>query len=147
MKKLLPPLLLLIVVVLMPILGRVIPVVDLPLGAARWGGWLLVLGGLIVSAVARRQFDRIGSNVNTFQEPGQLVTDGLFRFTRNPMYLGFALISIGVACWVESLSALLLALAFVVLTDLWYIRFEERAMDAKFGVAYRSYRRRVRRWI
>ncbi len=41
----------------------------------------------------------------------------------------------------------MLALAFVVLTDLWYIRFEERAMDAKFGVAYRSYRRRGRRWI
>ncbi len=129
----------------MAILGRFVPLMSLHLEAVRWGGCLLVLGGVVISAVARRQFDRIGSNVHTFREPGQLVTDGLFRLTRNPMYLGFASIALGVARWIQSLSALLLALAFFVLTDLWYVRFEERAMCSKYGEAYRSYQRRVRR--
>jgi protein-S-isoprenylcysteine O-methyltransferase Ste14 len=63
------------------------------------------------------------------------------------MYLGFALVAVGAALLHGSLSSLLLALAFVVVTDRYYIGFEERVMHGVFGSRYGQYAQHTRRWL
>ncbi|MBB4267996.1 methyltransferase family protein [Roseospira visakhapatnamensis] len=103
------------------------------------GAWLTLSGGY--------RFHRTGTNIQTFNTPTHLHTDGLFRWSRNPMYLGFALMTAGAALLFGTLTPLLLAVLFAVICDRWYIRFEERAMQAAFGDAYAAYRQRTRRWV
>jgi protein-S-isoprenylcysteine O-methyltransferase Ste14 len=103
------------------------------------GVWLLLAGS--------GRFRRIGTNIKTFNEPGVLVTDGLFRFSRNPMYLGFVLALLGAAMLLGTASPFVMPILFALIADLWYIRFEERALRRKFGEAYEAYARRTRRWI
>jgi protein-S-isoprenylcysteine O-methyltransferase Ste14 len=107
----------------------------------------LVIGGLGMAFYHARLFRKLGTNLTTFDEPGQLVTGGMYRVTRNPMYLGFVLALLGGAIWLGTLAPFGVVITFIIITDRWYIAFEERAMAAKFGAAYDDYRRRVRRWI
>ncbi len=103
--------------------------------------------GVWLAFAGNNQFTRVGTTINTFNEPGTLVTDGWYRYSRNPMYLGFALALVGVWLMLGSLSPLLIVLAALVITDRWYIAFEEAALARKFGKAYESYRKQTRRWI
>ncbi len=147
MKKILPPTLLLVCWVLMILSHLVWPIrtlVPVPINLVGLG--LLGLG-LFMSIAADRQFAQVGTNVKTFDEPGQLVTTGWFRYSRNPMYLGFVLALGGTWVLLGSTSPILEVLIFAVVADRWYIPFEEHKMVAKFGQAYQDYKRQVRRWI
>ena len=144
--RILPPILVLGLLILMAVLRALAPG---PLIRPPWP-WLglvpLLLGlGLLISGSGR--FRKIGTNLKTFDEPGVLVTDGPFRFSRNPMYLGFLLLLLGVAAIMGAGTPFVGPLAFVLAAALWYIPFEERMMRAKFGEAYEAYSRKVRRWI
>jgi protein-S-isoprenylcysteine O-methyltransferase Ste14 len=76
-----------------------------------------------------------------------LIRHGLYRWTRNPMYLGAVLLVSGVAVLLGSLPALLVAVAYVVILQEGFVRHEERLLEQRFGEEYRSYRRAVRRWL
>ena len=76
-----------------------------------------------------------------------MVTTGICRVTRNPMYLGFALALLGWGLWLGHAVALGVPLAFVLYVNRFQIQPEERALRAKFGAPYEDYRRRVRRWL
>lgn len=147
MNRLLPPSLVLMLVVVSVVVGLVFPILGplhwvvrlvgvLPLGVGLW----LNLGGAGL-------FARVGTNIRTFDDPGELVTSGPFRFTRNPMYLGFVLILVAVALFVGTLTAWLGAGAFFAAANSWYVPFEEQRMAAMFRDAYDEYRRRVPRWL
>ncbi len=110
-------------------------------------GLAMLVFGLVMTTAAARSFNRAGTNIKTFDEPDVLVTDGWFRYTRNPMYLGFATALLGLAGVLGSTSPLFAVAAFGIVTDRWYIQFEERAMQRQFGPAYDAYRARTRRWI
>ena len=112
-----------------------------------WIGAVLAVAGVGVAAAAKRQFQRVGTNVYTFEEPGALVTDGLFRLSRNPMYLGLIVAGFGAALVSATLAALGLSAAFALIVRYWYIAFEENAMLRRFGEPYQTYCRRVRRWL
>lgn len=146
-QLLLPPIVLLITAGAMLLLHRAWPL-------AVWLSWPwtapgvpLMLAGLGIANWHARLFRRAGTEINTFREPGRLVRDGLFRHSRNPIYLGFALALAGVALVLGSASPWLAWLCFVLLTDRWYIRFEEAALRRRFGEEYEAYRRQVRRWL
>jgi protein-S-isoprenylcysteine O-methyltransferase Ste14 len=147
MTKLLPPILLAIIVFLMAVVHAAADAPVVAPESVRWGGGLLALAGVAVAVVGRIRFARAGTEINTFAEPGRLVTDGVYRFTRNPMYLGLALVAGGAALACGAITSLLLAAAFVAITDRWYIAFEEEQLAAKFGTAYDAYRRSTRRWM
>ncbi|HYC05880.1 MAG TPA: methyltransferase [Azospirillaceae bacterium] len=78
--------------------------------------------------------------------PGELVTGGPFRFSRNPVFLGMGLVLAGVFLWwptiVSGIAAALWQLSVAI-----QVRLEERALEGAYGEAYRAYRARVRRWI
>lgn len=146
MKKLLPPLLFALCATLMFVL-ETLPGADALPRQARSVGGIVVAAGLLLLAAARWQFAKAKTNILTFNEPGQLVTSGVFRVSRHPMYLGFSLVLLGLALVLHSAPALCVAAAFVLISDRWYIAFEERWLHEKFGVTYVQYTRRTGRWF
>ncbi|EEX34524.1 putative membrane protein [Vibrio coralliilyticus ATCC BAA-450] len=101
-----------------------------------------------LSAAGKRLFAQLSTNIMTFGQPTLLVTQGVYQYTRNPMYLGFAVALLGVAILSgASLPALFLTLLFILITDRWYIRFEEQILRDTFGQDYDQYCRQVRRWV
>jgi protein-S-isoprenylcysteine O-methyltransferase Ste14 len=118
------------------------------------GGWLLDLLGvaLIIAGIGLNvrgsgQFERAGTPVRPGSRGGALVTDGVFSFSRNPMYLGMVAILLGVAIGLGSTWALLAPSMFMGLIQTRFIRMEERILEEEFGAAYVAYRKRVGRWI
>ena len=122
-------------------------VTPFPLLPARVLGFtLFVLAGVLANS-AHNAMTRAGTNIFPTQPALALVTDGPFRFTRNPLYIAAAGVYLGVALWVDGLIPLLL-LAPVLLLLHWAIVLpEERYLEAKFGEPYRAYRAQVRRWL
>lgn len=145
--KLLPPHLVLIGFFAMALLRVLLPGPELLPPLWRAAAVLPALAGVALLLVGSRRFRRVGTNIRTFDEPGLLVTDGLFRFSRNPMYLGFFLVLLGVGLAMGGLTPLLIPVAFFVIANVWYVPFEERALQAKFGAAYADYQRNTRRWL
>ncbi|MGH6720091.1 MAG: methyltransferase family protein [Alphaproteobacteria bacterium] len=110
------------------------------------GGALLAAGLGLVLACARR-FRRAGTNVPTWQPTTALVTDGPYRFSRNPIYVGLALGYAGLAVVIDSAWLLALLVPLLAILHVGVIRREEAYLEAKFPDAYRAYTRRVRRWL
>lgn len=147
MHFLLPPLLFILLLGLMILADTYFPVLHWPTAPVHWCGPLVIACGLTVAAWHARLFRRLGTNINTFGEPDLLVNTGLFRFTRNPMYLGFLISLAGAALFLASASPWLFVACFFVIADRWYIAYEEEMMLKKFGDQYRQYQQQVRRWL
>ena len=112
------------------------------------GGIAIALGALVVVQGART-FWRNKTTINPvdLDNASSLVTSGVFRFSRNPMYVGFTAMLVGWAVCLASPWVLLGPVAFVLFTNRFQIIPEERVMRAKFGQAYDDYRAQVRRWL
>jgi protein-S-isoprenylcysteine O-methyltransferase Ste14 len=126
------------------------PVPILPGGGglvARILGVALVLAGLAIVALALAAFRRADTSPNPTVATNALTFDGPYRFTRNPMYLGLALLTAGIAGIGNALWPLLAVIPVVAIIQTQVIAREERYLETKFGETYRSYRTRVRRWL
>ena len=111
-------------------------------------GLQLLIIGLVMAQVNKKLFIKLKTNVHTFEEPEKLVNTGFYKFSRNPMYLGFLISLIGMAIIYQgAISSFILVLIFFIIVDLWYIRFEEKAMLNKFGNEYKKYCQNTRRWF
>jgi protein-S-isoprenylcysteine O-methyltransferase Ste14 len=121
-----PPTYLLVALVLMVTLHWITPLGSVLPAPWNLSGILLVVVGIWISYAAEAQFRRLKTTVKPFENPTTLVTDGMFRFSRNPMCLGFAGILAGVAVMLGSLPSFLVVPVFIVLIDIKFIRVEER---------------------
>ena len=110
-----PPTLFLILVAAIVAVDRFFPLATFAQPGLPWCGAVLVIAGVGVSVAAKRQFQRVGTNVYTFEEPGEFVTAGLFSISRNPMYLGLVLAGIGASLISETLAALVLCAVFALI--------------------------------
>jgi len=112
-------------------------------------GALVAAIGVGIAADAFVRFRRAGTTVNPMEpsNASHLVTEGVFRFSRNPMYLGLVLLLVGWAVWLGTVSPWLVPPAFVAILTVAQIIPEERALHARFGEQYVSYQRGVARWI
>ena len=142
-----PPTLFFVLIAAIAAVDQFFPLVSFATPWLPWCGAGLLILGIAVSVAGKRHFQHVGMNVYTFEDPGQLVTDGLYGFSRNPMYLGLVLAGTGAALVSATLSALVLAAAFAIAVRCWYIAFEENAMRRQFGKAYEAYCRKVGRWF
>ncbi|HYF70322.1 MAG TPA: isoprenylcysteine carboxylmethyltransferase family protein [Ohtaekwangia sp.] len=147
MKKIIPPFLFLFCISLMVILDWVLPSAEIFRSPIHYFGIVVVIMGLSMTIVVGKHFKKMETEIHTFKSPEKLVTGGLFKFSRNPIYLGFALSLIGVWIILGSILSVLGVILFVVVTNFWYIPYEEKMMRKKFGAAYEEYKSRVRRWI
>lgn len=112
-------------------------------------GAALAAAGVAVCLAGVLAFRRARTTVDPLH-PGAasaLVVRGIYRRTRNPMYLGFALALLGWALVLGTLAALLLLPAFVLYLNRWQIAPEEAALRARFGADFDAYAARVPRWL
>lgn len=120
-----------------------------PSDGTRVAGALLALAGAAVALAGVVAFRRRRTTVDPFhpERATTLVDDGVYRWTRNPMYAGLVLAGVGAAAWLGSALALAGPALLAVLLDRWQIAAEERALGARFGASYDAYARTVRRWV
>lgn len=107
----------------------------------------LIVAGSALFLAALGRFRRAGTHVEPWKPSTAIVTDGVYGFTRNPIYVGMALVYAGLALVADSLVALVLLVPALVLIDTGVIAREERYLEGKFGDEYRRYKAAVRRWI
>lgn len=110
-------------------------------------GGLLIVAGLLLLVIAAGLFSRAKTGVIPFRNVSALVTGGIYRYTRNPMYLGMVAILLGCAILVGASVALIIPLLFMAIVELRFIRPEEAMLRNLFPEQYPAYCERVRRWI
>ena len=110
-------------------------------------GAVPLLAGVVLNLSADAALKRHGTTVKPFQESSALVTDGAYRISRHPMYLGFICILLGIAVFMGSATPYAPVLVLWVLIEAVFVRVEERMMAEKFGEEWSRYRARVRRYI
>ena len=114
---------------------------------ARIAGRGIGLAGLALLAWASWTLHRHGTTILPDKAASALVTDGPFRFRRNPIYIAHVLILFGVAEVTQNVWFVILGLIYAVLVTWLAIPPEERHLEARFGEAYLAYKARTRRWI
>ena len=125
------------------------PPFDLPFSPRAGLAVALAAIGQSISIAGMVSFRRARTTINPLKPTAAsaLVRSGVFRFTRNPMYLGLLLTLVGWATWLWNPAALLFLPVFVVYIDRFQIGPEERALSTLFGAEFTAYRTSVRKWI
>jgi protein-S-isoprenylcysteine O-methyltransferase Ste14 len=143
------------------------PVVAVLLAAAMWGisplqpvlplapgmrlslAAVLAVAGVTFDALGLLAFRRAQTTINPMklEKASALVTGGVYQFTRNPMYVGLALLLAAWATYLSSLWPFIGPVLFIIYMNRFQIRPEERVMREKFGEEYAAYAARVRRWL
>lgn len=147
MKRLIPPYLFMSLLFLAAGLTMIAPAAfDIKVSDEMpWDVPLII--GLTVLFLGNREFKRREAEIHTFKTPRSLVTSGIFRYTRNPMYLGFLLLLLGASMFANSWFALIAPVGFFLASEFWYIPHEEAKLRALFGAQYDAYTAKTRRWI
>jgi protein-S-isoprenylcysteine O-methyltransferase Ste14 len=110
-------------------------------------GLIPIFLGVWFNLSADRAFKKAETTVKPFEESKVLIQDDVFRLSRNPMYLGFAAILLGISVLLRSLSPYLVVVGFVVLIELIFIRSEEQMLEEQFGDEWMRYQSKVRKWV
>ncbi|RJT27255.1 isoprenylcysteine carboxylmethyltransferase family protein [Mesorhizobium waimense] len=110
-------------------------------------GGSLILIGLVLFAAGVRNFSRAATPLPTNQPARVLVTTGIYRWTRNPIYLGFFLVYGGIGIAAQSPWVLILTLPLAIAVRYGVVAREEVYLERRFDDAYLDYKRRVRRWL
>jgi protein-S-isoprenylcysteine O-methyltransferase Ste14 len=144
-----PPVAVLLITLLMAFALCYVPLGSLYFHAPNLLPWVVAVVGVFIAIAGVWEFRRASTTVNptTPDKASQLVSGGIYRFTRNPMYLGMALVLVA---WIVKLGCVWSMLALPVFV--WYLNVfqitpEEKAMEKLFGESYRDYLLRVRRWL
>ncbi len=111
------------------------------------GGGLLIVAAATLLLAASGRFRKAGTDVKPWKSTSAIVAEGVYAFTRNPMYLGMALFYAGLALVFSSVGAVMLLPVLLFIIRSQVIAREERYLEAKFGDEYRTYKTRVRRWL
>jgi protein-S-isoprenylcysteine O-methyltransferase Ste14 len=142
-----PPLVYLAAILIGVGLDIVHPLRWLPAEIAVWVGAALAIVALALFVASTRQFKRAGTPVPGNEPTTAIVQSGPYRFSRNPIYLAFSVLVLGIACWRNSIWLLGTLAAAVLLMSVVVIPREERYLARRFDPEYLQYKARVRRWL
>lgn len=147
-NKIPPPLVLLFCIAMTWLASLIGEDVEIHSAIKKWALAYFILGGSIM-CMALMKFSRAQTTVNPLQpeKASSLVQDGIFAYTRNPMYLGMALILFSFILLRGDTAGLLWLGFFVIYIQLFQVIPEERAISEKFGDVFEDYRSRVRAWL
>lgn len=144
-----PPLVLLLCALLAWLSARFIPFgrFELPFREAIVA--VIAAVGIALNLLPKILFQRAGTTVNPLHpaRSSQLVTTGIYRYSRNPMYLGQALLLLACCLWWQHLPGLLVVPAFVLYITRFQILPEERQLSLHFAAEFQQFRNRTRRWL
>ena len=110
-------------------------------------GVVPVVIGCVLNIAADRAFKQHRTTIKPFEVSSSLVTDGVFGWTRQPIYLGMLLIQLGLALFLGKLSPFVVPIMLGPFLHYRFVVIEEGMLAARFGDEYEAYRRRVRRWL
>ena len=147
--KIPPPIVALLIGVAMWFGSHIGPTLDAPFVVRTAAFAALALLGAATALAGDLEFKRAKTTINPLrpQNATALVTSGVFRYTRNPMYVGLTLVGLGWAAFLCSSWAIAGPVLFVLYIGRFQIEPEEKILSAKFGAAYSDYASRVRRWL
>ena len=141
------------------------PLILLGSLAVGWGLWLLVpvtligqplagivgaviaVAGVTLAVLGAARFRAAGTHLRTSRPAEALVRSGLYRYSRNPIYIGLVLLHAAVGAGFDNAWTLALTAVFAAVLHVGVIRREEAYLTARFGQAYRDYCTRTRRWL
>ena len=144
--RLRPPIVALCLIVISLILHFIFPIKKIIFFPYSLLGIVGIILGLWLVLLGKGAFQRHGTSLR-FEKPTKLVMSGPYRFTRNPMYLGYIIVLLGIAVLFGSLIAFISPIGFFLIMNFIIIPFEEKWLEKIFGKRYEEYKRRVRRWI
>jgi protein-S-isoprenylcysteine O-methyltransferase Ste14 len=127
-------------------LEGLLPGAELP-AWAHWVGAVVIVAGVALMISFELAFKRAGTDANPYRPSSALATDGPYRFSRNPGYLGMAITYIGITLAAAAPWALVMLLPAILVIHYGVIAREERYLERLFGEEYLSYKRTTRRWV
>ncbi len=145
-----PPVLLVVIAgLLIWLIARYVPSPPVVMAAQNFVAGLLALVAAVVCLLGIAAFRRARTTVDPLhpEQASALVATGIYRFSRNPMYLGFALILLAWAIFLSAWPGLLVLAGFVAYMNAFQIKPEEKALEARFGESFIEYKQSVRRWL
>lgn len=142
-----PPIIYAVAAVIAYVIDRTIDLFPPKLAGLGATGWAIAAAGLAIAVAGVVQFKLSGTPVDPTGRATVLATGGIYRFTRNPMYLGGAVICLGLALALRSGGLLVVLPGVVIALDRLAIAREEAYLTRRFGAAYEGYCGRVRRWF
>ena len=145
--KIHPPVLLVVHFLVAYFLNRFVPLSFVFPGILVWVGYALVVIGFGLAFGAVIRFMQARTTIDPHGSVSEIVTDGVFSISRNPIYLGFVCLLIGFPFAFGIYWGLILSPLFIILMNALVIQHEEAYLEKKFGKVYTSYKSRVRRWL
>jgi protein-S-isoprenylcysteine O-methyltransferase Ste14 len=117
------------------------------LSSARILAGILIVFGLAIVFVAKAQMKRVKTNIEPWKPTTAIIDDGIYAYSRNPIYIAMILVYIGFVIIINSVWVLLLLPAVYLVMHFGVILREEKYLAEKFGEEYLNYKNKVRRWI
>jgi len=147
--KIPPPVIGLLVAVAMWLLTKYLPLYRFSLPLQSLIALLVLLAGLTIDCSALWSFRKAKTTINPLkpENTSNVVTTGIYRYSRNPMYLGMLFILLAVAIYLGGVTSFFLLPVFVWIININQIIPEERILQDKFGQPYKDYLASVRRWL
>jgi protein-S-isoprenylcysteine O-methyltransferase Ste14 len=144
-----PPLFYILIFASAVFIQKVIPISDkiFHLPATKVVGAILLILALFFLGRSLRQFLLTKNTLILIRPASSLQTTGVYGMTRNPMYLGLAILYLGVTCFIGNWWNIILFPILVIVVQEYIIKREEKYLQLEFGQGYRDYRRTVRRWL
>ena len=148
-NKIPPPVILIVCLVLMWLISRETASLEIDSEVKLLASSFMFLLGVCIAVAGIVSFRKAKTTVNPLkpEEATHLVVVGVFKYTRNPMYLGMLCVTIGMVINLANLWASVMVLAFYLYISQYQIAPEERAMQKLFGDQFAGYTKRVRRWL
>jgi len=146
-KDILPPTYFIILLLLSIGLHFAFPIKKVIFPPHTYLGFAFIFFGGVINIGSDLLLKKKKTTVKPYENPTCLITSGPFRISRNPQYLGFAAILLGVAINHGTLITFVSPTLFFILMELIFIPFEEKNLERIFGREYIEYRNQVRRWL
>ena len=147
--KIFPPFYVLFVAILMILMHKFYPVVQIVSDPWIYVSSLFFIVAVLINIYSMRLFARKSTTFSPtkLKDTSSLVVNGAYHFTRNPMYLGLFSLLVGFAFWLGSLTPFFVLPIFYWLITEMQIKPEEKVLEDKFGSSYLDYKNNVRRWL
>lgn len=142
-----PPILLIIAIALSYLVSILFPMMQFTNVSVGLVGLMLASAGISLFLWSRYTLQKHKTTLRPRGKPSELVTRGPYSLSRNPIYLGFLLISIGVTLIFANVLAFVGPIIFFVFISTFVIPFEEDMLMNVFGASYKKYRQTIRRWL
>jgi protein-S-isoprenylcysteine O-methyltransferase Ste14 len=142
-----PPVLALLHIIAAYLLAWFLPLPFIVPSIVKYIGFALVVIGFLLGLGAVLAFRRARTTLDPYHPVSSIVTSGVYGFSRNPIYLGFVLMVIGIPLSSGTYWGIILAPIFIMLCNRLVIEHEEAYLAKKFGTTYTDYTSRVRRWL